>query len=130
MSRSRARTCGWSATVPKADFGPLEGVAWRRTATGWHVLGPTRTLTAFYAGCTPPPRTRSGRLGQPNVTNVNDATDGTGDAVLLTRWDGQPWRPAFRIPAAPSLRGLADVTTAGGHVFAVGGTDQTLAVQN
>ena len=94
------------------------------------LLGPTRTPTAFYAGCTPPLRTRSRAAGEPNVTNVNDATDGTGDAVLLTRWDGQRWRTAFRIRPSPSCVGSPDVTTAGGHVFAVGGTDQTLAVQN
>ena len=56
--------------------------------------------------------------------------DGTGDGVLLTRWDGQRWKVAFRIPTVDALRGLADVTTAGGHVFSVGGTTQTLAVQN
>jgi len=114
----------------KPDFGPLEGVAWRRTATGWTSSRPDPHPYGVLRGVHATAANQVWAAGEPNVTNVNDATDGTGDAVLLTRWDGQRWRPAFRIPAVPELRGLADVTTAGGHVFAVGGTDQTLAVQN
>ena len=104
--------------------GPIEALAWRSHAgSGWTSYRPD-----------PHPR---GILNGVHATSAREiwaagtpGTDGSGDGVLLTRWDGRRWKPAFRIPAVPALRGLADVTTAGGHVFSVGGTTQTLAIQN
>jgi len=103
--------------------GPIESLAWRYAGTRW---------TSYRPG--PHPR---GVLNGVHAASAREVwaagtpgNDGTGDGVLLTRWDGQRWKVAFRIPTLDALRGLADVTTAGGHVFSVGGTTQTLAVQN
>ena len=103
--------------------GPIEALAWHLDGIRW---SPYRIDT--HPGAV---------LNGVHATTAHDVwaagtpgTDGTGDGVLLTRWNGQRWQPAFRIRAVPQLRGLADVTTSGGHVFGVGGTTRTLVVQN
>ena len=105
------------------DGAPVEALAWRYTGTGWTSYRIDPHPGAILNGVHATSPSEVWAAGTPG-------TDGAGDGVLLTRWDGRRWKPAFRIPAVPALRGLADVTTAGGHVFSVGGTTRTLAIQN
>jgi hypothetical protein len=88
--------------------GPIEGLAWRwHAGGGWTSYRPDPHPWGVLNGVHAASAREVWAAGTPG-------SDGTGDGVLLTRWDGQRWKPAFRIPAVPALRGLADVTTAGG----------------
>jgi hypothetical protein len=115
----------WAVGDRANAAGPIEAVAWRLNGDGksWssYRIDPHRGAVLNGVHTTSP--TEVWAAGTPG-------NDGSTDGVLLTRWNGTGWHPAFRIPAVPALRGLADVTTAGGHVFSVGGASRTLAVQN
>ena len=106
---------------------PVRSRRWRgastATARAGRPIASTHTPGAILNGVHATSPTEVWAAGTPG-------NDGSRDGVLLTRWNGTGWQPAFRIPAVPALRGLADVTTAGGHVFSVGGPAERIAVQN
>ena len=86
--------------------GPIESLAWHSSrGSKWTSYRPDPYLRGVLNGVHATSPTDVWAAGTPG-------NDGTGDGVLLTRWNGRHWQPAFRISTIPALRGLADVTTA------------------